>query len=311
MPTPLSELHIHLEGAFPREMLESLIVKYDDVTREAAAKTLMKRLEFTSFADFTDAWTWKNQYVRSIDDIVEIAAALAEDRVSSGIEYTELFISPSDFEHVCKRPGDYVRAILRGIARHPEVSVNLVIDLVRDYGPENAKRTFHDIAAAGLERVVGIGLGGGEESHSAKAFREIFQEAKRYGLHRSVHAGESSGPRTIWEALEHLEPERIGHGTSAIEDDQLIEQLVKLDIPLEVCPTSNVRTCGVNSLREHPVAEFYSRGVPIVIGTDDPLMFECTLEGEYSLLQTECGLNEEDIETLKRNAIGRAWRSEL
>ena len=153
------------------------------------------------------------------------------------------------------------------------------------------------------EALVSFGLGGPEKGVPREQFRPHFEQAVAAGLHSVPHAGESTGPETIWDALNHLHAERIGHGITAVQDTRLLEHLSEHQIPLEVCPTSNVRTRSVPSLAEHPLPQLVAAGVPVSINSDDPPMFSTTLNHEYEVAADLLDLDEAGVAELARAAV--------
>ncbi|MEI9975525.1 MAG: hypothetical protein WDO73_27755 [Ignavibacteriota bacterium] len=155
--------------------------------------------------------------------------------------------------------------------------------------------------------VVAFGIGGSEVRGPAEWFTDVFAFARSAGLHLTAHAGEGTTPQSIRSALA-LGAERIGHGIAAIEDDGLLRHLRERDIPLEVCITSNLVTGVVKRIEDHPVRRLYDAGVPIVLNTDDPAMFRCTLVGEYRLAMEKFGFTEGELRGIAENGFRYAWR---
>jgi adenosine deaminase len=198
-------------------------------------------------------------------------------------------------------------AVRAGIARVPEIEIALVMDLVRDFGPERAARTLHEAREVRDLGVVGIGLGGSEQDYPPELFAGVFAEASRLGFHTTAHAGEAAGAPSIWGALRALQAERIGHGTRAYEDERLLDYLAAQRIPIEMCPLSNICTGVVPRLADHPVRRYFEQGLFVTINTDDPKMFGNSLAVEYQSLERDFGFSRAEIRQLVENAVQASW----
>ena len=172
---------------------------------------------------------------------------------------------------------------------------------MRQFGAVGAREVF-EVAARHRERnVVAIGLGGDELKGPPELFREAYAYAAENGLHLTAHAGENAGPESIWGAL-NLRAERIGHGLTAAQDPELVEELSTRQVPVEICLTSNLRTGSCPSLSAHPVRQYFDQGIMITLNTDDPAMFRTSLAREYQLAQQSFGFTEEHLRELARNS---------
>jgi adenosine deaminase len=156
-------------------------------------------------------------------------------------------------------------------------------------------------------RIAGIGIGGSEAPFPPEPFALIFEKARTAGLRTQAHAGESAGPASIWGAIRSLKVDRIAHGVRAREDAALMAYLKDSGIPLDICPTSNVRTGAAESIANHPAADFLRRGLKISLSTDDPTLFGADLAGEFESLVGACALTEAEVLTLLLNGIEAAW----
>ena len=306
---PKVELHVHLEGAIPLPALFELVRKYDSGAAGSLAD-LEARFCYRDFPHFIETWVWKNGFLRELDDFAFIAEAVARDLRGQHVLYVEAFCSPPDFAARGLPVGGIVKAIRRGLDQVPGIVVNLVADLVRDFGPERAGRTLDALAEVKGAGVIGIGIGGSEHEFPPAPFAEVFERARELGFRTSAHAGEAAGPSSVRDALEALHVDRIGHGTRAAEDPALVEVLAARQVPVEMCPISNVRTGVVPDLAAHPIRAFFERGLLVTVNTDDPAMFATSLDHEYRELARVHGFTGADICRLVENAAHASWLSD-
>ena len=189
--------------------------------------------------------------------------------------------------------------------------MSLVADLVRDFGPERAGRTLDTLAEVKGSGVIGIGIGGSEHAFPPAPFAAVFERARVLGFRTSAHAGEAAGPSSVRDALDALRVDRIGHGTRAAEDPALVEVLAARQVPVEMCPISNVRTGVVPDLAAHPIRAFFERGLLVTVNTDDPAMFDTSLAREYRELARVHGFTRAEICGLVENAARASWLSDV
>ncbi len=177
-----------------------------------------------------------------------------------------------------------------------------IFDAVRQFGPGAAQDVFELAARYHDHNVIGVGIGGDEQKAPPELFREAYAYAANQGLRLTAHAGENAGPESIWGAL-NFGAERIGHGLTASQDPELIEELARRQIPVEICLTSNLRTGSCGKISEHPVRRYFDQGLMITLNTDDPAMFGTSLTREYELAQAEFGFTDEHLRELARNSF--------
>lgn len=306
---PKVELHLHLEGAIPLPALWLLIQKYggDPLAPDLAA--LRRRFAYRDFPHFLEIWNWKNRYLRETEDFTLIAEAVARDLALQQVRYVEAFYSPSDFAYHGLTAQAITAAIRRGLDRVPEIEVALIADLVRNRGPEHGARNLAEIAEVRDQGVIGIGIGGAEHAFPPEPFAPVYEQARALGLHTTAHAGEAAGPESVWGALRALKAERIGHGTRAGEEPALLDYLVEAQVPLEMCPLSNVRTGVVANLAAHPIRRYVESGALVTVNTDDPKMFGNRLAEEYALLEAVLGFTLDEMGTLILNGVRASWLS--
>ena len=304
---PKVELHLHLEGAIPLDALWQLVQKYGADPSVTSLQSLRRKFQYKDFPHFIETWIWKNQFLREYDDFTFIAEAVARNLARQNIRYAEMFYSPSDFFRHGLETQKLTAAIRAGLGRVKQVEIGLILDFVRDRTTVNAAKNLSEVNDVKQLGVIGVTIGGLEHGYPPEPFADVYEKARQLGFHTSAHAGEAAGPESIRGAIHSLKVERIGHGTRAIEDDSLMAYLAQTQIPLEVCPLSNVRTGVVKSIDVHPVKEFYKRGLMVTISTDDPAMFGNSLAEEYQLLEERLVFSRDDIRTLILNGIKASW----
>jgi adenosine deaminase len=250
---------------------------------------------------------WKNGFLREADDFCLIGEAVAGDLAAQHVRYIEAHYSPSDFARHGLEPQEITHAIRTGLDKVPQIEVGLIADLVRGRQLGDMQVTLDQIREVRDLGVIGIGLGGAEQLHPPERCVELFARARTLGFHATAHAGEAAGADSIWGALRALRVERIGHGTRAHEDPDLLEYLRRQQIPLEMCPLSNVRTGVVPSLLAHPIGDYVRQGLLVTVNTDDPKMFNNSLALEYELLVRDRGFTRDEIRALILNGVRSSW----
>ncbi|MBN1797744.1 MAG: adenosine deaminase [Spirochaetales bacterium] len=306
---PKIELHLHLEGAIPLETLWELIKKYGGHKElDNNIENLNKRFLFKDFPHFIETWIWKNQFLKEYEDFEFIAHGVAKDLSGQNIRYAELFFTPGDHTEKGLELGRIVESVAKGMAaREKEIELSLIYDLCRDFGPEKGMEQLEKIKDLKSYGIIGIGIGGSEQLYPPEPFKKVYEKARAYGFRTTAHAGEAAGADSVWGAIRELKVDRIGHGTRSYEDQDLVAYLKETQLPIEVCPLSNVRTGVVNSVTEHPVKSYFKEGLNICINTDDPKMFNNSLEQDYLCLIDELGFSLDDIKLLLYNAVAASW----
>ncbi len=306
---PKIENHLHLEGAIPYKALWQLIEKYGGDETVHNLDQLKEKFVYRDFNHFIEMWVWKNQFIREYEDFVFISEAVFSDLVKQNVNYAEIFISPSLFKDKLSAQ-KIIEAISLSIHKVSGIKINLIVDLVRDYGPEEEIKTLFEINEVKNLGVIGIGIGGTENKYPAGLFINVYEKARKFGFRTTAHAGEASGPESIWSAIHDLQVDRIGHGTRAVEDLKLLEYLSEHKIPVELCVLSNLRTRVIHSIEEHPVKTFIEKKIPVSINTDDPKMFGNSLAEEYQTLHDVFNYSHEKIHTIILNSIDTMWLDE-
>lgn len=291
---PKAELHVHLEGAMPREALVRLVHKYVPKS-PFSLEDLERKFTFRTFAAFRKAWLWKTRFLRSYADFTFIAEAFAKSVAQQNIKYVEAFVCPADFAAVDLCPLTLLESIRKGLAQVPAVEVNLIVDLARDRGARQADRMVKMIVGLQDLGIVGVGLGGPEKAGTLRAFKPAFAQAREHGLLTTVQGGENSNARSIWEAILELQPDRLGHATVIAKDIRLIDELQRRNISIEACPLSNLRCGLLTGIGEHPIRLLLRNGIPTSLNTDNPVMIGNTLSEEISALVSKLQFSREEI----------------
>jgi len=295
-----AELHLHLEGSVDAETLHEL----DPATPIEELRAIYRYPDFNAFLKAFGAVGLR---LARPEDYGLVTRRLLERLAAQNVRYVEIIIAAGVVLWKKQEFGPIFDAV-HDAARGSPVEVRWILDAVRQFGVEPAWEVARLAAARQDRGVVAIGIGGSEERGPAEWFTEVFAFAKSAGLHLTAHAGESTGPESVWAAL-RLGAERIGHGIAAVRDPGLLRHLRDRDIPLEISLTSNLVTGVVARLEDHPVRALYDAGVPIVLNTDDPAMFACTLTDEYRLAASAFGFSEAELRGIAENGFryGFGW----
>lgn len=295
---PKAELHLHLEGSVEPEGLREIDPSIADDELRAA-------FHYTDFQGFLKAYGGVCKRMRTPEHYAIATRRLLETLSAQNVLYAEITISAGIVLWKGDEFGPIYEAVQREAGRS-RVETRWIVDIVRQFPMEDAWRSAELAAERAGDGVVAIGVGGDEARGPAGNFAEIYRWARARGLHLHAHAGESTGPDSIWQALE-IGAERIGHGIAAARDPNLLEYLRSHRIPVEICLTSNVRTGVVASLEKHPIRTIHGAGVPIILSTDDPALFNCTLEGEFRLAAERFGFSEPQLQGIARNGFRFAF----
>ncbi|CUR56445.1 putative adenosine/adenine deaminase 1 [metagenome] len=308
---PKAELHVHHVGSASPRIVSELAARHPDAGVPNDLEGLKDYFTFRDFAHFIDVYLAVVDLVRTPEDIrlltYEVAREMAEGQ---NLRYAELTCTP-------------YTSVVRGIAiqAYTEAIEDARVAAERDFGL--VLRWIYDIpgesgipaADATLEyalehrtdALVGFGLGGPEVGVPRAQFQEHFARARSAGLRSVPHAGETTGPDTIWESVHLLGAERIGHACSAAQDPDLLAHLADTGIVLEVCPTSNIATRAVDRIEDHPLRSFVDAGVTVTINSDDPPMFSTTLNHDYEVAAGLLDLDEQGVADLARAAIAASF----
>ncbi|MFJ2115197.1 adenosine deaminase [Streptomyces sp. NPDC087850] len=303
---PKAELHVHHVGSASPRIVAELAARHPDSKVPTDPEAVADYFTFTDFAHFIDVYLSVVDLVRTPEDVRLLTFEVARDMARQNIRYAELTVTPFSSTSRGIPEQGFMEAI-EDARKAAEAELGVVLrwcfDIPGEAGLKAAEETARLAVDLRPEGLVSFGLGGPEIGVPRPQFKPYFDRAIDAGLHSVPHAGETTGPGTIWDALRELRAERIGHGTSAVQDPELLAYLAERRIPLEVCPTSNIATRAVTDLDRHPIKEMVAAGVLVTVNSDDPPMFGTDLNQEYAVAARLLGLDERGLADLAKNAV--------
>ncbi len=307
---PLIDLHRHLDGSLRLETILDLGVTYGLPLPAQDIEGLRPYVQVTESQPgvmaFIARFEWMTKILVNEDACYRVAYECVEDLRKEGIDYAELRFSPWFMAETHQLdPAAVIDAVVDGVrsaSRDTGIPINLIGILSRTYGPEICHQELAAILAR-REAFVAVDLAGDEANFPAEWYQSHFALVRNAGLHVTVHAGEAAGSASIWQAVNLLGAERIGHAVSAQTDEALLDFLAQKRIAVEVNLTSNVQTSTVKSYAEHPVRLFLDRQVCATLNTDDPGISAITLPYEYNVAAPQAGLSQKQIWQLQQNAL--------
>ena len=310
---PKAELHVHEEAVLSHSTLKTVFSR--GTGKQMSDDELSSLFAYNDLAGFLDSFIKIQSYFTQIDGLSLLFDDFGAYLEENNIVYAETFFSPTS--HL-KKGWDYgkmmalVQAGVDKIERTSGRVVKVLVDVSRSFGLDNAMRNLDLLLEAQTPCVIGIGLGGDEKKGPAREYQDVFRKAKAEGLHTVLHAGETCGADSIKEAIELCSAQRIGHGVSAATDEGCLKHLASIQIPLEVCPTSNVFLLNdlQGDMRRHPIKKLYDAGVFITLATDDPTFFKVSLLDEYWNLYSVLGFSLTDIKRILENGFAASFLSE-
>jgi adenosine deaminase len=308
----LSEIHRHFDGAVRPSTLWNLSQKYysaiPGMDFEGFERMLCWDKEHDrTLLDYLDKFQIPLQYTQFYDNLRTITFEICEDAYLDGVRVLELRINPI----IHRRAGLTTRQVLNSVRagmkdaldEHPDLKVGITVIAIRGHGGNMAKILLREVvgelsAYHKSPGVVGFDIAGAERPFPPLLFKEAYALAARMGLRLTAHAGEDSGPRNVWSAVDDLGVERVGHGTSSVRDKELMKRLAADGVTLEVCISSNLQTGAVEELDRHPIRRFLDAGVPVTLATDNPTVSATTLTEEYLLAIDRFELSQEEVDRL-------------
>lgn len=308
---PKVELHNHFGGSITEATAAVLARRHGaDPDRALILRDGRYPGSYADFQGFLDAYLAANQFVQTPDDLELAASELAKGQAAQNVTYSETIFTAMIYVRNGMDPAAMWAALSRGLRAAGEATrFGIVVDAIRDFGKPEADATVDLVEAADSDiPIVGLGLTGIEETMPVADFVPYAEAARRLGLGLEVHAGEMGPPSSVWESLDVLHADRIGHGVAAIRDQALIDRYAREQTVLDVCPSSNVKIGEYPSLEAHPMTTFWSAGVNFNVSSDDPPFFGITLTDELRNVVRVLGLSRADLAELERRGARAAFQ---
>ncbi len=309
---PKAELHVHHVGSASARIVSELAARHPGVV-PSDHDELRRFYEFRDFAHFIEVYLAVVDLVRTGEDVRLLTYEVAREMAGQQIRYAELTCTPYTSVVTGIPIEAYTEAIEDArVAAERDFGLVLrwIYDIPGESGVPAADATLDYALNHRVGALIGFGLGGPEVGVPRPQFQRHFDAARAAGLRSVPHAGETTGPETVWDALRLLGAERIGHGTTAVEDPTLVAHLAETGIPLEVCPSSNVATRAVAAIADHPIVALRDAGVTVTVNSDDPPMFGTSLNREYEIAADLLGLDEAGVADLARTAVRASFAEE-
>ena len=304
MSLPLAELHVHLEGTAPPELIRRLAGR-NGLSVPEGVFAAPDRFAWVDFLDFLRTYDLAASVVRTAEDYRDVTYEYLTGCAAQGALYVELLASPDHAGSVGLTDAEHFGGIAQGIddARaQTGIEARILAVAIRNFGVAAAEAIARNLSEARHPYVVGFNLAGDEAGYPPAQFARAYEIASGAGLGCTVHAGEHAGPESVREALT-LPITRMSHGVRAVEDPELVRELADRGIVLEACPTSNVATGVYPGYESHPLRELYEAGVKVTLGSDDPPYFGASIGGEYAVAQERLGFEEGELRSITRTAI--------
>lgn len=306
---PKAELHMHVEGSLEPELMFELAGRNGIPVPYASVEEVREAHEFTDLQSFLDIYYQSTRVLIEERDFYDLTLAYLQKASAQGVRHAEIFFDPQSHTERGVGFGAVISGIRRALLdgeRRLGVSSALIMCFLRHLGPEEAAKTLHE-SLPHRDGIAAVGLDSSEVDYPPDAFKSVFEEAGNHGFEKVAHAGEEGPPEYIRQALDDLGVVRIDHGVRCMEDPGLVERLRDEQIPLTVCPLSNVRLRVFDSMRDHPLKRMLDQGLRVTVNSDDPAYFGGYVADNFRAAQQGLGLDAEDLYKLAKNSFEAAF----
>ncbi|MBI1626321.1 adenosine deaminase [Comamonas suwonensis] len=309
---PKAELHMHIEGSLEPELIFALAQRNNVKLAYDSVEALRAAYAFTDLQSFLDIYYAGASVLLYEQDFYDMARAYLNRAVADNVVHTEIFFDPQTHTE----RGVAMETVINGLYRacrdaqiEQGVSATLILSFLRHLSEESALQTL-EAALPLRDRFIGVGLDSSELGNPPEKFERVFARCKELGLRLVAHAGEEGPPAYIWGALDVLKVARIDHGVQSEKDEQLMVRLVKEQIPLTVCPLSNLKLCVVKDLADHNLPRLLKAGLKVMINSDDPAYFGGYVNENYTQLFAATGMGADEAYQLARNSLEASFASD-
>lgn len=303
--TPKAELHLHIEGSLEPELLFNLAQRNCIVLPWCDVESLRKAYDFSNLQEFLDLYYQGADVLRTEQDFYDLTRAYLQKCKEQCITHVEPFFDPQT--HTDR--GVPFEVVINGIsaalkeAKHQfGITSGLILSFLRHLSEEEAFKTLEE-ALPYQDHFIAVGLDSSEVGHPPRKFEQVFAKARSEGLLAVAHAGEEGPPEYIWEALDLLKVVRIDHGVRAIEDERLMQRLIDEQIPLTVCPLSNIKLCVFDEMKQHNILDMLDRGVKVTVNSDDPAYFGGYVNENFQSMFDHLKMTQQQAEKLIKNSF--------
>lgn len=302
-----AELHVHIEGTLEPELMFLLAARNGVELPFATADHVRRAYEFADLQSFLDIYYQAASVLRTPEDFYDLMAAYLDRAIADGVKRAEIFFDPQT--HTVR--GVSFDHFMTGFAaaqrdRGEEISSALILCFLRHLPSDDALETLQQ-AEPYLDQVIAVGLDSSEVGHPPEKFTRVFRQAREMGLRVVAHAGEEGPPGYVWSALDVLGAERIDHGVRALEDPKLVDRLVQEQVPLTVCPLSNLKLQGVTDMKDHPILRMLELGLKVSINSDDPAYFGGYVADNYLAIAKALGASKAALRAFATNSLASAF----
>lgn len=309
---PKAELHMHIEGSLEPELIFALAQRNQIPLAYDSVEALRAAYAFTDLQSFLDIYYAGASVLLHEQDFYDMARAYLDRAVADNVVHTEIFFDPQTHTE----RGVAMETVINGLYRacrdaqiEQGISSSLILSFLRHLSEESALQTL-EAALPLRDRFIGVGLDSSELGNPPEKFARVFARCKQLGLRLVAHAGEEGPPAYIWGALDVLNVERIDHGVQSEQDALLMQRLVKEQIPLTVCPLSNLKLCVIKDLADHNLPRLLAAGLKVMINSDDPAYFGGYVNENYTQLFAATGMGAPEAYQLARNSLEASFASE-